>query len=95
MERKQTEVKKLYLRRLAEVTVPIGAGRNLEMSMGGCLVEMQDGRRVLIDSGMAPDGKGEVPEGTPIARNERNVLERLAELGIPLEEIATVILHTF
>lgn len=95
MERKQTEVKKLYLMRLAEVTVPIGAGRNLEMSMGCYLVEMQDGRRVLIDSGMAPDGKGEVPEGTPIARNEKNVLEQLAELGIPLGEIATVVCTHF
>jgi N-acyl homoserine lactone hydrolase len=95
MDRKTSEVKKLYLMRLSEVTVPIGGGRSIEMSSGCYLLEMNDGTRILVDSGMAADGAGEVPSGTPKARNEKNVLEHLEELGVRPEQIELVVCTHF
>ena len=79
---------KLYLMQLAALTVPVGEGRNLEMSMGCYLIETTDGRRILIDSGIAPEDR---MANTPQPRFESNVIDQLALLGIKPDEIDTVI----
>ena len=83
---------KLYLMQLSAITVPVGEGRTIEMSMGCYLIETLDGRRILIDSGMAADGK---PENTPPVHFETNVIDQLARLGIKPSEIGTVICTHF
>lgn len=95
MKKEKTKVRKLYLMQLSETSVPMGGGKTLEMSSGCYLLEMENGGHILIDSGMAPDGAGEVPAGTPKARNEKNVLEHLGELGIWPREIDMVICTHF
>src|ERR1700687_5695495 len=84
--------KRLYLLELSASTVPIGAGRTLEMVLGCYLVQTGDGRQILIDSGMAADAR---PAGSPPARNEKNVIEHRAELGLRPEDIDTVIATHF
>jgi N-acyl homoserine lactone hydrolase len=83
---------KLYLMRLAAVTVPIPAGGTLEMIMASYLVETGDGKHILIDTGMHPDS---APPGVPAAREKKNVLEHLAELGLTPGDIDTVICTHF
>jgi len=84
--------KRLYLLELSASTVPIGSGRTLEMVLGCYLVQTGDGRQILIDSGMAPDAR---PPGLPPARNEKNVLEHLAGLGLHPEDIDMVVATHF
>jgi N-acyl homoserine lactone hydrolase len=84
--------KRLYLLELSASTVPIGSGRTLEMVLGCYLVQTGDGRQILIDSGMAADGR---PAGLPPSRNEKDVIEHLAELGLRPEDIDTVIATHF
>ena len=84
--------KRLYLLELSASTVPIGSGRTLEMVLGCYLVQTGDGRQILIDSGMAPDAR---PPGLPPTRNEKNVLEHLAGLGLHPEDIDVVIATHF
>jgi N-acyl homoserine lactone hydrolase len=87
-----TGPKRLYLLELSASTVPIAPGRTLEMVLGCYLVQTGDGRQILIDSGMAADGR---PPGLPPARNEKNVLEHLAGLGLHPEDIDIVIATHF
>jgi N-acyl homoserine lactone hydrolase len=84
--------KRLYLLELSASTVPIGSGHTLEMVLGCYLVQTSDDRQILIDSGMAADAR---PAGSPPARNEKNVIEHLAELGLRPEDIDTVIATHF
>jgi N-acyl homoserine lactone hydrolase len=84
--------KRFYLLELSASTVPVGPGRSLEMVLGCYLVQTGDGRRILIDTGMAADTR---PPGLPPARNEKNVLEHLAGLGLHPEDIDTVIATHF
>jgi N-acyl homoserine lactone hydrolase len=84
--------KRLYLLELSASTVPAGPGRTLEMVLGCYLVQAGDGRQILIDSGMAADAR---PPGLPPARNEKSVVEHLAELGLRPEDIDTVIATHF
>ena len=95
MRRETSEVRKLYLMQLSETSVPIGGGRTIEMSSGCYLLEMENGTQILIDSGMAGDGAEARPAGTPKARNDKNVLEHLRELGFEAKEIDTVICTHF
>jgi N-acyl homoserine lactone hydrolase len=83
---------KLYLMQLAAVTVPFPVGSTMEMIMACYLVVTGDGRHILIDSGMHPDS---VPAGVPVARDNKNVLEHLAELGLTPGDIDTVICTHF
>ena len=92
---KRTGVKKLWMMQLSAVTVPIGTVRTLEMSSGAYLLEMEDGRHILIDSGMAADGAGEVLAETPKARAEKSVLQHLEEVRIRPEQIDMVICTHF
>jgi N-acyl homoserine lactone hydrolase len=84
--------KRLYLMQLSATAVPIGEGRAMEMVLPCYLVETGNARRILIDSGIAPDGR---PKGGPPARDETTVLEQLTHLGIKPEEIDLVICTHF
>jgi N-acyl homoserine lactone hydrolase len=77
---------------LSAFTVPRGDGNSMEMSMGCYLIETADKRRILIDSGMAPETR---PANAPPARDETNVIEQLALLGLHPDDIDTVICTHF
>jgi N-acyl homoserine lactone hydrolase len=83
---------KLYLLQLSTSTVPLAAGRMMEMVTGCYLVETSDGRHVLIDSGMARDAR---PSGAPPAENEKNVIEQLTALGLCPDDIDVLICTHF
>src|ERR1700738_2732453 len=62
--------KKLYLFQLSTTTILLPAGQTLEMSSPCYLIETTDNKRLLIDSGMAPDA----PHSPVPSTNEKNVL---------------------
>lgn len=84
--------KKLYLLQLSATTVPLPQGRTMEMVLPCYLVETTDGKHILIDTGIAPDAK---PSSAPRSRDEKNVLEHLADLGLSPAEIDTLICTHF
>ncbi len=84
---------RLYLLQLSLSTVPIGAGRTLEMVSGCYLVETGDGRHILIDSGLPADVQ--MPAGMPPAREKKNVIEHLADLGLRPDDIDMLICTHF
>src|SRR6201988_3005297 len=77
---------------LSAFTVPRGDGHTMEMSMGCYLIETGDDRHILIDSGMAPDAR---LASAPPARDETNVIEQLALIGLQPGDIDTVICTHF
>jgi N-acyl homoserine lactone hydrolase len=83
---------KLYLLQLSTTTLP-GATRTLEMVLGCYLIETGDGKHMLIDSGFPPDVAP--PPGTPPAKNEKNVIEHLAALGLQPDDIDMLICTHF
>jgi len=83
---------RLYLMQLSTTTVPLPQGRTMEMVLPCYLVEMSDGRHILIDTGMAAGAR---PQGAPKAENEKNVLEHLAGLGLCPADIDTLICTHF
>ena len=85
--------KKLYLLQLSTADVPLPGGRALEMVCPSYLIEMNDGQRILIDSGFPAD----VPASAqaPPPQNEKNVLEHLADLQLSTDDINTVICTHF
>lgn len=83
---------KLYLLQLSNTSVPLGAGRSMDMVNASYLVETSDGKHILIDTGMPA---GSRPAGLPPAENERNVIEHLAALGLRPDDIAIVICTHF
>jgi N-acyl homoserine lactone hydrolase len=83
---------KLYLLQLSMSSVP-AAGRTLEMVSGCYLIEMSDGKHILIDSGLPPDT--EPPAGMPPAEMKKNVLEHLADLGLRPGDIDMLICTHF
>lgn len=83
---------KLYLLQLSTTTIPV-AGRELEMVLGCYLIETSNGRHILIDSGYPADVPP--PPGRPSVRNEKNVIERLAELDLRPDDIDTLICTHF
>jgi N-acyl homoserine lactone hydrolase len=87
-----TAPRKLSLFHLSTTAIPLPGGQNLEMSSGCYLVETTDNKRVLIDSGMAPD----VPlSPAPPRTNEKNVLEHLADLNLRPQDIDILICTHF
>jgi N-acyl homoserine lactone hydrolase len=84
---------RLYLFQLSATTVPIAPGRSLEMSLGCYLIQTNERRNILIDTGIAPDFRK--PEGVLPSRNETNVIEQLANLGLRPDDIHTVICTHF
>ena len=83
---------KLYLLQLSTSTLH-PAGRTLEMVLGCYLIQMSDGKNILIDSGLPKDYRP--PPGTPPAEQEKNVLEHLNDLGLRPEDIDTLICTHF
>src|SRR5262249_25120531 len=83
---------RLYLMQLSTFTVPRGDGSSMEMSMGCYLITTSDNRRILIDSGMSPDTG---PSNAPHARDETNVIEQLALLGLQPDDIEIVVCTHF
>ncbi|GHO97786.1 N-acyl homoserine lactonase [Reticulibacter mediterranei] len=71
--------RRLYLFQLSTASVPTPT-RTLEMSSGCYLVETNDGKHILIDSGLSSDFQ--LAAGAPPVKNEKNVLEHLAALGL-------------
>ncbi len=84
---------RLYLFQLSTATVPVAENRTLSMVSGCYLVEMSDGKRILIDSGLPAD----IPQspGMPVLENERNVIEHLASLGLRPDDINILICTHF
>ena len=87
-----TELRKLYLLQLSTTTVPLPQGRSVEMVLPSYLVLTAANKRILIDTGMAPDA---LPSGSLPAQNEKNVLEHLSELELRPSEIDTLICTHF
>lgn len=87
-----TVPKKLFLFQLSTTTIPLPAGLSLEMSSGCYLVETTDNKRILIDSGMAPDAR---TSPAPPSMNEKNVLEHLADLNLRPQDIDVLICTHF
>jgi N-acyl homoserine lactone hydrolase len=83
---------RLYLLQLSISTVPT-AGHTLEMVSGCYLVQMSDGKNILIDSGLPADYTR--PPGMPPAEQEKHVLEYLADLGLRPEDIDILICTHF
>ena len=83
---------KLYLLHLGTSKVPT-AGGMLEMVSGCYLVQTSDGRNILIDSGLPADYRASA--GAPLAENEKNVIEHLADLGLHPDDIDTLICTHF
>src|SRR5882724_4911211 len=83
---------KLYLLQLSTTTLPLGAGRTMEMVTPCYLIETNDGRHFLIDSGIAPDGG---TENFSAAENEKTVLEHLSALNLGPEDIDALICTHF
>ncbi len=81
-----TDVKRLYL-----IQVGVIAERNLPFVC--YLVQLDDGRNVLIDTGL-PD-MVQPPVGLPMPTVERNVVEQLASIGIKPDDIQYVITTHF
>ena len=84
--------KRLYLLQLSATTVHM-AGQTLNMSMGCYLVQMSDGRNVLIDSGLPADYVS--PFGVSVAEHEKNVLEVLDTLDLHPQDIDILICTHF
>lgn len=84
--------RKLYLLKLSESTVPTARGP-LEMVLGCYLLETKAGQHILIDSGYPPDSPP--PPGTPPPKNQKTVLEHLADLGLHPRDIDVLICTHF
>jgi N-acyl homoserine lactone hydrolase len=83
---------KLYLLQLSTTTIPLGAGRTMEMVTPCYLIETSDGSHILIDSGMAPDAR--TPNAPP-AENEKSVIQHLAELNLHPTDVDVLICTHF
>jgi N-acyl homoserine lactone hydrolase len=83
---------KLYLMQLSASTVPLPQGRTMEMILPCYLIETNDEKHILVDTGMAADSRS---PGSPQARDEKNVVEHLADLGIRPDDIDTVVCTHF
>jgi len=83
---------RLYLMQLSASTVPLPQGSSMEMILACYLIKCSDGSHTLIDSGMAAHTR---PPGLPPARDEKNVIEHLAELGLVPDDIDTLICTHF
>jgi len=81
-----TDVKRLYLMQVGFI-----AERNLPFVC--YLVQLNDGRNVLIDTGL-PD-MVQPPAGMPVPEKRPNVVEQLASIGIQPDDIQTVITTHF
>jgi N-acyl homoserine lactone hydrolase len=84
---------KLYLMQLSTTTLPLPAGRTLDLVSGCYLIETNDGRHILIDSGLASDAP--LTQVMPPAKDEKNVITHLAELGLGPADVDMLICTHF
>lgn len=84
--------RKLYLLQLSTSTVPTPSGP-LDMVLGCYLVETEDGRHILIDSGLPTDAP--LPPGTPSPENQTSVIEQLASLGLHPDDVDLLVCTHF
>ena len=87
-----TTPQRLYLMQLGTSTIPT-TPQPTPASAGCYLVQMSDGKNILIDSGLPADYTP--PPGTPPTENEKNVLEHLADLGLRPDDIDLLICTHF
>ncbi len=88
-----TYPQRLYLLQLSMTTVPLASGQTMAMSSGCYLIQTNDGKNVLVDSGSPADYTP--PPGTPPAEHEKNVLEHLADLELRPADIDILICTHF
>ena len=84
---------RLTLLPLGYTRIPLPAGGNLDMVLGCYLVQLSDGRHVLIDSGLPADYTS--PPGTPPSEGASNVIAQLDQLGLAPEDIDLLICTHF
>ena len=82
---------RLYLIRLGGGVIP--ADPPLSMSFGSYLVQMSDGRNVLIDTGLPQDW--DTSDRMPTITFDRDVVSALADLGLRPEDIDILITTHF
>ena len=75
----QTAMKRLYL-------MQVGSMPDYQIPIVCYLVQTDDGKHILIDSGL-PE---RMPEGEAEFENEQDVIEQLARIGVQPDEIETV-----
>src|SRR5216683_5475961 len=83
---------RLYLMQLGTSTIPT-TPQPTAGSAGCYLVQMSDGKNILIDSGLPADYTP--PPGMPPTENKKNVLEHLADLGLRPGDIDLLICTHF
>ena len=86
-----TTLQRLYLLQLATSTIPTTPPT--PGSAGCYLVQTNDGRNILIDSGLPADYAP--PPGSPPRENEKNVLEHLVDLKLRPDDIDLLICTHF
>jgi len=86
-----TTLQRLYLLQLATSTIPTTPPT--PGSAGCYFVQTNDGRNILIDSGLPADYAP--PPGSPPRENEKNVLEHLADLELGPDDIDLLICTHF
>lgn len=89
-----TQMQKLYLLQLSSTSISLPNG-TLEMALPAYLIETDDGKHILIDSGLPEDVPQ--PSGAPssVTREKKNVLEQLAGLDLRPEDIDILICTHF
>src|SRR5690348_2927805 len=83
---------RLYLMQLSTSAIPT-PGQPLALSSGCYLIQMSDGKNILVDSGLPADYTP--PPGTPPAEQQKNVLEHLSDLGLRPDDIDLLICTHF
>lgn len=80
--------RRLYLLQTAMAAIPVG-DQLVDWSAGGYLIQMSDGRNVLIDSG--PPADVAFPPGMPPVTAAPNMIDQLARLGILPDDISMLV----
>src|SRR5260221_392242 len=88
----QAGPERLYLFQLGTTSIPMPSG-TLEMSSGCYLVQMSDGKHVLIDTGLPADHTP--PPGMPPTEHESNVIAQLDRVGLRPDDIDLLICTHF
>src|SRR5437899_6065113 len=87
-----THPQRLYLMQLGTSIIPT-TPQPTPGSAGCYLVQTNDGKNILIDSGLPADYTP--PPGTPPRENQKNVLEHLADFGLRPEDIDLLVCTHF
>jgi N-acyl homoserine lactone hydrolase len=94
MTTSHTTMQRLYLILLSSSNVTFPSGQSITMSMGCYLIQTSDGKNILVDSGF-PGDYAPTGQGPALPRTEKNVVERLAELGLQPDDIDMLICTHF